>query len=124
MVVEADVEAGSRLRRDDVEGGVADVDAGQFEVRWLKGGGALVQRLADQPVGHADDRVDRVVGKMRVGDMALAPDDADRGGQAAAAADLYRIAKAGLRSRLADQRGVEMMAAVARPFDQLYGSVD
>ena len=45
-VVEADVEFRAGLRRDDIAGGVADIDRGEFEVRCLELGAALIERLA------------------------------------------------------------------------------
>ena len=94
-VVEADVEPGGRLGRNDVEGRIADIDADHLEIGRLKAVAAFVEPRLDQPVEDADEPRHRVVGKMRIGGMALAPDDADRRRQAAAPADLDHVAEAG-----------------------------
>ena len=46
IVVEADVEARPRLAGNEVDGLVADIDRGEFEIRRLEAGAALVERLA------------------------------------------------------------------------------
>ncbi len=73
---------------------------------------------------HADQTRDGVLGKMRIGGVALAARHADRAGQAAAPADLHGVAEARHRGRFADQRGVEAVAFAKRPVDELDCAVD
>src|SRR4051794_1514142 len=65
-----------------------------------------------------------VVGEMRVGDMPLHALDDEPAGHAAAAADLDHVAELGRRGRLADDTGIEHLAALAQPFQHLPGAVD
>ena len=70
--VEADVEHEPGLARDDVRRRIADVDADHFEVRRVEVGVAVVERRVEQRREHGRERPDRIVGDVRVGDMALA----------------------------------------------------
>ena len=78
---------------NDVEGRIADVDAGHLEVRRLEIRRALVELERRQAREDAHQRRDRVVGEMRIGDVALLAGDRDRRRQAAAPADLDRVAE-------------------------------
>ena len=62
---------------------------------------------------------DRVVGELRIGGVALPALHDERGGIAAAAADLDLVAELARAGRLADERGGEALAASGRPFEQL-----
>ena len=84
--------------------------AGNARCRWSSGVGQRVQ--------HRDQPVRGVVGEVRVGGMALHALDREPPGQAAAPADLDHVAEVG-RGRLADNAGVERLAARGEPFEHL-----
>ena len=71
-VVEADVEARARLGGNDVDGRVADVDRGDLEVRGVEMRGAGVERRRRSGrSSSATSAAHRVVGEVRIGDVAL-----------------------------------------------------
>src|SRR5580658_6609179 len=92
-IVEADVEFGAGLRRDHIAGGVADIDRREFEVRSLKLGAAVIERLAAEIHDQACDIRYRVRRALRIGDVALFAVDMERARLRAAAADLDAVAE-------------------------------
>ena len=119
-VVEADVEARPRLAGNEVDGLVADVDRGEFQMRRLEiasvpsssGSACSAAISVDQPA-------DRIVGALRIGDMALLAGDDQRAVERAAPADLDGVAERRDIARLAENAVVEFLAALGRPFQQL-----
>src|SRR5690606_4597190 len=103
--VEADVEAAGGGAGNDVAGGVADVDGGQFEVRRREGRIALVQHPAGEAVQQVDQHRDRIGRPLRIGDVALAAAHGDPDVERAATADLDGVAQPDLRRRFADDAG-------------------
>src|SRR5690554_1173161 len=67
---------------------------------------------------------DRILGFLRIGGVSLLSFDRDRGGKAAAAADLDLVAQASCAGRFADERGGEILAAPNRPLQELRDPVD
>src|SRR5208282_1126962 len=122
-VVEADVEHKPDLARDDVRRRVANVDADHFEVRRLEVGVALVER-GEQRRENGGERPDRIVGDVRVGDMALAAVQDEPPGQRSAPAVLDRVAERLDAGRLADDTMIEAFASGERPADQLDRAID
>ena len=90
--VEADVEQEPDLGGDDVRSRIADVDGNDFEVRRVEvrvavdGGG-------EQGRKNRRERPDRIVGDMRVGDMALPAEQRQPPGQRTASSMLDRVAE-------------------------------
>ncbi len=123
-VVEADVEGGARLARNDVGGGVADVDGGDLQRRRLEMRGAFIERARRHRVQHGDEAMRRVIGKMRVGGMALDAMHREEAVHAAAPADLNHVAQHFGIGRLADDAGVERLAPRPDPLQELLGAVD
>ena len=85
---------------------------------------AAVEFGRGQRVQHRHQPVGGVVGELRIGGVALHPMHGEPAGQAAAPADLDHVAERGGRSRLADDAGVERLAARRQPFQHLLGAVD
>ena len=61
--------------------------------------------------------MNRVVGVVRIGGVALDARDLKREVDAAAAADLDRLAERGRARRLADEAGIQRFATLAQPID-------
>ena len=121
VVVEADVEARPRFAGNEVDGLVADIDRGEFQVRRLEMRAAVVERL-----GHAaraisvDEAAHRIVGAL-----------ADRRRGPACRSTISVPLSEPRRpilimspsvvgvARLAQNAVVEFLAALGRPFQQL-----
>ena len=123
-VVEADVEARARLGGDQVHGLVADVDRGELEVRCAEMRGAAVDRLGVDRDHQRRDVAHRVVGELRIGDVALRAGHDQRAVLRAAPADLHHVAELLRVGRLAQNGVIEFLAALRRPFQKLHGAVD
>ena len=94
VVVEADVEARPRLAGNDVEGGIADIDAGDLEVRRLEVLAAVVERAVSSAGGGCAPGAGpgcRQDADRRRGPACRTPMIVAR--QAAAPADLDRVAE-------------------------------
>ena len=65
-----------------------------------------------------------VVGEVRIGGVALNAVNGQPPGQTAAPADLDHVAKRRGRGRLADEAGIERLAARGQPFEHSFGAVD
>ena len=122
-IVEADIELRAGFRRDHVESAVAGFDRGNLEVRSVKILRALVERFLDQGRDGAHQLGHRVVGKMRIGDVALLPADDQCAGERAPPADLHHVAESGHVGRFADDTVVELLAALIGPAQELAGAV-
>ena len=75
VVVEADVEARPRFAGNEIDGLVADIDRREFQMRRRKLRAALVERLALQRGDQRHESADRIVGALRIGDVALLAGD-------------------------------------------------
>ena len=73
-VVEADVEHARGAGRDDVGGRVADIDAGDLQAGRFEPVAAGVERRGGQRGQRAHQPVHRIVGAVRIGDVALRAD--------------------------------------------------
>src|SRR5260221_620739 len=117
-----------------MSGGIAIRPAGKRDrvpsYRWRGGRrglemrGAGIELFARHRVQHADEVMDGIVGEMRVGGVALGPVNGQGAGQAAAAADLDHVAEGLGVGRLADDAGVETLAARFQPVEHLLRAVD
>jgi hypothetical protein len=107
-----------------VRGRVADVDRRDLEGRGREMFRAAVELGRGQRMQHRDEAMRGVVGEMRVGGMALRAVDRQPAGHAAAPADLDHVAQRLRAGRLADEAGVEPLAARFEPFEHLAGPVD
>ena len=123
MVVVADVEAGARLAGNEIDGRIADVDRGEFQVRRRELRAAVVERRL-QRGDECNKTADRIVGAIRIGDVALPAGDDQRAIERAAAAGLDGVAEHFDIARLAKDAMVEFFAALGRPLQQLDGAVD
>src|SRR5271170_5680143 len=123
-IVEADVEGESDLARNDVRRRVADIDAGDFEVRRLEVSVALVERRRDERRQQGRQRPDRILRDPRIGDMALAAADREPAVKRAAPAVFDRVAERADAGRLADNAMVETLAPGERPVEELDRAVD
>ena len=85
---------------------------------------AIIERGVVEAGEHVEQALDRVAGKMRVGDVALRAADPDPAVQAAAPADLDRLAQPLGVGRLADQAMVEPLALLLHPAEHLARAVD
>src|SRR3954453_6308843 len=93
VVVVADVEFCAGLARDDIVGGVADVDRGEFEIGGLELRAAMVERLVGDGHDQPRDIRHRIGSAVRIGDVALHAVDVKRARLRAAAADLDGVAE-------------------------------
>src|SRR6266566_4055801 len=123
-IVEADVESRARLPGDQVHGSIADVDRGELQVRRSEMLGAFIERLRHQRAHQRDEPADRIVRKLRGGDMPLPAGHGQRAVERAAPADLEGVAQSGGARRLADEGMIEHDAALGRPAQQLDRAVD
>ena len=124
VVVEADVEFGARLRRDDVACGIADVDRGEFQVGGLELRAAVIERLVAERHDQPRDIRHRIRRAVRIGDVALHAVDIERAGLRAAAADLDAVAHHLDIGGLAEHAMIEFLAALGDPLQQFHGAVD
>ncbi len=85
---------------------------------------ALVERLVHQRAHQLDEAAHRIVGAVRIGDVALLAGDDQHAVLRAAAADLDGVAELVDVARLAQHAMVELFAARGRPFQELGGAVD
>ena len=122
--IEPDVESGLGARRDHVGRRVADIDRRHVGRRRAEMRRSGVEFAPVDRRQHRQQAGDRIVGKVRVGDVALLPLDDKPSRQAAAAAVLDYIAKRLRARRFADNAHVRAMAVRGRPFDHLHGPVD
>ena len=122
-VVVADVEAGAGLAGNEIDGRIADVDRGEFEIRRRELRAAVVERRL-QRGDQGDQTADRIVGAIRIGDVALPAGDDQRAVERAAPAGLDGVAEYFHIARLAEDAVVELFAALGRPLQQLDGAVD
>ena len=85
---------------------------------------ALVDRLAHQRLDQRRQAMDGIVQPLRVRDVALdaAHHHVDR--HAAAPADLHHVAKPARTGRLADDAGIDRLAAVGQALQHLHRAVD
>ena len=123
MIVEADIEARARLARNEIDDRIADVDRGEFEVRRTEPRAALVERRRHQRAHQRHQPAHRIVGALRIGDVALLAGDDQRAVERAAPADLDGVAERRHIARLAQDAMVEGFAALGRPFEQLHRAV-
>src|SRR5581483_280548 len=93
-VVETDVESRSRLARNQVDGAIAYVDRSELEVRRVEMLAAVVARLGDERAHQLDQPADRIVGKMRGGNMSLRAGNDEHAIERATPADLDGVAHA------------------------------
>src|SRR5262249_49740217 len=122
-IIEADVEARTRLARDEIDDGVADIDRGEFQVRSVELRAAVVERSRHQRVHQGDQPAYGVVGTFGIGDVALLTGDDEGAVERAAPADLDSVADHRRIARLAEDAMVESLAALGRPLDELHRAV-
>ena len=122
-VVVADVEPRARLAGNEVDGLVADIDRGEFQVRGIEVLAALVERRL-QRGDQRDQPADRIVGAIGIGDVALTAQHHERAVERAAAAGLDGVADDFDIARLAENAVVECLAALGRPLQKLDRAVD
>ena len=82
---------------------------------------ALVERLVHQRGHQLDQPAHRIVGALRIGDVALLAGHDQHAVLRAAAAELDGVAKLGDVAGLAEDAVLELFAALGRPFKQLEG---
>ena len=99
-------------------GGVADIDAGDLESR-ARSPRRPGRAAAEQRGKHRSERPDRIVGDLRVGDVALAAVDEQPSIERAAPAVLDRVAESAHACRLADDAMIETLTLCQRPVEQL-----
>ena len=85
---------------------------------------AAVQRLLAQRAQHGEQSRDRIVGALGIGDMALNAAHREVAGQRTAPPDLQGVAEPLRIGRLADQAGIELLAAPDEPVEHLARAVD
>ena len=114
-VVEADVELDDGRAGDDVGRLARRLERGDFEVGGLEGIAAVVEVERLQRGDHLGRLGHRIVGAVRIGDMALHARHRDPHVDRAAPADLDDVAQPILGGRLADQDHVGPDAARRHP---------
>ena len=73
-IVVADVETRARLAGNEIDGRIADIDRGEFEIRRRELLAAVVERRL-QRGDECNKTADRIVGAIRIGDVALPAGD-------------------------------------------------
>ncbi len=92
-------------------------NAGELQVRWRELLGSVVEMKLVQRSHDPGQSWDRIVGAMRIGDMALGAGHVDPHVDRAAPADLDRVAQSFDRGRLANQDHVGPDPALVEPVD-------
>ncbi len=100
----------------------------RVQIRHLEGGGLevfvpLVPFTAGQFGQRRRERMDRVHGQVRIGDMALGAVHRESPRQRAAASDLDGVPERGVAGRLPDDAPVDPIAAPQQGFDDPLGAV-
>ena len=103
QVVEADRDAGPCPGRNDVVRRIADLEVGDLQIGRLEPIGAFVEHQRVEFGEQGDEPRERVVGKVRISDVAFAALDLEPDVDRATPANLHRIAEFRDRRRLADQ---------------------
>jgi hypothetical protein len=124
MIVETHVERGVADGGYHVGRRVPDIDRGDLQAGRREVIAPVVQGLADQRRQHPDHVVQRVVGKLRIGGMALGAEYFQIAVQAPAAADFHHVAETRVARGLAHHAGVQPFASVFQPAQHLAGAVD
>ncbi len=99
---------------DDVGGRVRGGDFGHFEVGGLEPFGAVIETQRVEFGEQRHQPRDRIVGELRVGDVAFAPGDLQPDVDRAAPTDLDGVAEPVDRGWLAHQAGVGFARSTAR----------
>ena len=120
---EAEIEQHLDAAGDDIAGPGTAVDVRDLPARWREVLAAFVPAHRCQFGQRGCEHVDRVAGKMRIGDMALHALDRELARQAAAPAILDHVAQGVDRRRFADDAVVEPLAAASECLDDLDGPV-
>src|SRR6516162_5573910 len=105
------------------DGHVADVDRREFQMRRRKVFVAFVERRL-QSRDQAYKSWNRIIGTLRVRNMALAAGDDQGAVERTAASDLDRVANDLEIARFAENAMIEALAAVTRPLEKLDRAVD
>ncbi len=124
LIVEADVEHRARRARNDVGGGIADIDGRDLQIGRRKALIAAIDRLGEQAPRAsrgADARRCRRDADRRCGPGRR---DGEEAVEAAAPADLDHVAELLGAGRLADDAGIERLAALRHPVEELARAVD
>ncbi len=119
----AQIEAALQLARNDVRRAGVAVHVDHLKRRRRKVLVAGVDRLARHRCDEPGERVDRVVDLERIGDVPLHAADRHDAGQAAAAADLDRVAELRRARRLADDAVLKRLAAPRQRLHHLQRAV-
>src|ERR1700722_1165040 len=86
-VVVADVEARTRLSGNEIDGRIADIDRGEFQMRGIEMLAAFVERRL-QRSDQRNEPADRIVSAVRIGHMPLPAGHDQRAVERAAATGL------------------------------------
>src|SRR5260221_3142232 len=124
LVVEANVESRARFTRDQVDGLVADIDRGEFEMRARKLGAALIERLALQRRDQCCQSTNWIVGALRIGDVTLLARDDQVAVERTAPANFDGVAEFILIAWLAQDAVIKALAVLSRPFQKLGRAID
>src|SRR5690606_15935396 len=119
-----EVEHHFALARNHVGGTGASVDIGDLEAGRREELVAVVPGFRGQFGQHRGDAMNRVVGQVRVGDMALHTLDAQYTAERTTATVLDDIADHVGRRRFADDAVVDLLIALLQVLDHLDGAVD
>ena len=103
---------------------VADIDGRDLQRRGWKCAVPWSSGVAVSACSMRDQAMRRVVGEMRIGGMALHAVTVSEPVHAAAPADLDHVAERLGAGRLADDAGIEPLAARRQPVEQLARAVD
>ena len=120
---EAEVEVQHQLARDHVGGAGAGVHVADLPAGGREEGIAVVPVRGHQFGQRRRQLVDRVARQLRVGDVALDAAHRELARQRAAAAVLDHVAELLDRGRLADDAGVQPLAACLQPLHQAHRAV-
>ena len=101
-----------------------DVDTGDLQCRRLEPVRAGVHRRRGQCIQSLDQPMDRIVGAMRIGDVALRAMHLDLHVDAAAAANFDHVAQLHRAGRLSDQTEIGDLVVRPHPIQHLDGAID
>jgi len=124
LIVKAHVQFCSGHCGNDVAGGVAHIDRGDFQIAWRKMLRSVIQRCRFQRMQQGDQPRDGVIRQFRIGHMPLLAAHCNGESDAAAPANFYHIAKLLWVGGFAYHTHIQPLAFFLQPAQQFFCAVN